>query len=77
MKKKKAIKEATDEYNAIVDGINSDTSLSDAKIDSQLQEAKDAYDAALIEIETREVPDIRDYSGLTSLLGFEPKGGVS
>ncbi len=67
------IKHAKDKYNSEVDAINADTTLSDAERQLKLREAKDAYDAAVIEIKTRQVPDVRDYSGLTALFGMDSK----
>ncbi|MEE0237615.1 MAG: LPD38 domain-containing protein [Bacteroidales bacterium] len=71
--KKIAQKETQNVYNAEVSIINSDTSLTDTERELKLREAQDAFTAALTEIETREVPDLRDYSGLTSLFGMDPK----
>ena len=71
--KKKANAEAQEEYDSKVEAINADTTLSDAERELQLREALDEFNAAKLEIETREVPDMRDYSGLTALFGLEPK----
>lgn len=71
--KKKANAKAQEEYDAKVDAINNDATLTDAERELQLREALDEFNAAKIEIETREVPDLRDYSGLTALFGLEPK----
>ena len=69
--RKKANAEAQEEYEAKVEAINADTTLSDAERELQLREALDEFNAAKLEIETREVPDMRDYSGLTALFGLE------
>ena len=69
--KNKAKAEAQKEYNEKINAINADTTLTDAERELQLRDAKDAFDAALLEIETREVPDMRDYSGLTALFGMD------
>ena len=71
--KKKETEAAQKEYDDKVDAINADTTLTDAERDLQLRQAQDEFDAAITEINTREVPDLRDYSGLTSLFGMEPK----
>lgn len=64
---------AQKEYDDKVNVINNDTTLSDTERELQLRDALDELNAAIEEIKTREVPDIRDYSGLTSLFGMEPK----
>ena len=69
--KNKAKAEAQKEYDEKINAINADTILTDAERELQLRDAKDAFDAALLEIETREVPDMRDYSGLTALFGMD------
>ena len=66
-------KKAQDAYDAEVEAINADVNLSDVERELQLKKAEEALNAALIEIKTREVPDVRDYAGLTSLFGFKPK----
>lgn len=60
-------------YDDNVNQINLDASLTDAERQLQLREALDAYNATLEEIRTRQVPDVRDYSGLTALFGLEAK----
>lgn len=60
-------------YDDEVNNINADASLTDAERELALRNALDAFDAAITEIKTREVPDVRDYSGLTALFGLEPK----
>lgn len=60
-------------YDDKVNQINLDASLTDAERQLQLREALDAYNATLEEIRTRQVPDVRDYSGLTALFGLEAK----
>lgn len=69
--KDKAKAEAQKEYDEKINAINADTTLTDAERELQLRDAKDAFDAALLEIDTREVPDMRDYSGLTALFGMD------
>lgn len=70
---KKENDKAKQEYEAKVNIINSDVNLTDAERQLKIREALDEYEAALIEIKTREVPDVRDYSGLTSLFGMDSK----
>ena len=65
--------EAKKEYEEKVNQINSDTTLTEAERKLQLREAADEYDAMKTEIKTREVPDMRDYSGLTALYGLDSK----
>lgn len=60
-------------YDDKVNQINMDASLTDAERQLQLREALDEYNATLEEIKTRQVPDIRDYSGLTALFGLDSK----
>ena len=71
--KKPLLKEAYDDYNAKVSSINEDASLSDAERELQLRDALAEYEAIVSEINTRQIPDIRDYSGLTSLFGLDSK----
>lgn len=71
--KKAAQDTAKAEYDAEVESINAETSLTDAERELKLRDAQDAYNAALEEIKTRQVADMRDYSGLTSLFGLEAK----
>lgn len=61
------------EYDEKVNQINSDTTLTEAERQLQLREAADEYNALVTEIKTREVPDMRDYSGLTALYGLDSK----
>lgn len=70
---KPLLEQASEDYNEKINQINSDTSISDAERELQLREALDEYNAKVIEIKTREVPDMRDYSGLTSLFGLDAK----
>lgn len=60
-------------YDDKVNQINLDTSLTDTERQLQLRDALDEYNATLEEINTRQVPDIRDYSGLTALFGLDAK----
>ena len=71
--KKKESEEAKKAYDEKVDAINAEANLSDAERELKLRDALDEYNAALEEISTRQVPDLRDYSGLTSLFGMKPK----
>lgn len=64
---------AEQDYNDKVNLINTDTTLSDAERELQLRDAKNEYDAVVLEVNTREVADERDYSGLTGLFGLNPK----
>ena len=73
---KPELKQAKQDYDDKVNQINADTSLSDAERQLQLRDALDEYNAIITEIKTREVPDLRDYSGLTSLFGLESKEWV-
>lgn len=61
------------EYDEKVNQINSDTTLTEAERQLQLRDAADEYNALVTEIKTREVPDMRDYSGLTALYGLDSK----
>lgn len=61
------------EYEEKVNQINADTTLSEAERKLQLREAADELNALVADINTREVPDMRDYSGLTSLYGLDSK----
>ena len=70
---RKEINAAKKDYEDKVNQINADTSLLDAERQLQLRDALDEFNAAVQEIKTREVPDLRDYSGLTSLFGMDPK----
>lgn len=69
----KEIKAAKDAYDTEVANITADSSFTDAERELKLREAFDAYEAAVTEIKTRQVPDLRDYSGLTSLFGLDSK----
>lgn len=64
--------QAKKDYDDKVNQINADTSLTDAERQLHLRDALDEYNAIVEEIRTREVPDLRDYSGLTSLFGYRP-----
>lgn len=68
---KPELDQAEQDYNYKVNQINADTSLTDAERQLQLRDAKDEYDAVVQEIKTREIPDIRDYSGLTTLFATD------
>ena len=69
----KEIKVAAKELQDKIDAFNADTTLSDVERELEIRKATDEYNAAVQEIKTREVPDLRDYSGLTSLYGMKPK----
>ena len=71
--KQREIAVAQSELDAAVEAINSDASLTDADRELQIRQAQDVYDAAVIEINEREIPDLRDYSGLTALFGMDEK----
>lgn len=60
-------------YDNEVNLINADPTLTNAERQLNLRDAKDKYDAEVLKIKQTEVPDLRDYSGLTGLFGFDPK----
>ena len=68
---KPLLDEVRKEYEEKANQINSDTTLTEAERKLQLREAADEYDALVTDIKTREVPDMRDYSGLTALYGLK------
>lgn len=70
---KPELDEAQADYQQKVDMINMNNNLSDAERELQLRDALDEYNAVVQEIKSREVPDMRDYSGLTSLFGLDSK----
>ena len=70
---KPLLDEAERAYNEKVNEINSNTSLSDAERELNLRDALDAYNAEVIIIKNTDVPDMRDYSGLTALFGLDSK----
>ena len=71
--KQREIAVAQSELDAAVEAINSDASLTDAERELQIRQAQDVYNAAVAEINEREVPDVRDYAGLTALFGMDAK----
>ena len=70
---KPELDDAQADYQQKVDIINMNNNLSDAERELQLRDALDEYNAVVQEIKSREVPDMRDYSGLTSLFGLDSK----
>lgn len=70
---KKEIDEAKKELDDKINQLNADTTLSDVERELEIRKATDEYDAKVLEIKTRMVPDLRDYSGLTSLFGMDKK----
>ena len=70
---KPLLDEAEKDYQTEVNMINMNNNLTDAERELLLRDAKDVYDATVQEIKSREVPDMRDYAGLTSLFGLEAK----
>ena len=71
--KDKEKKAADDAYGERIRSINEDPNLSEAERELALRKAEDEYNAQLVEINEREVPDVRDYSGLTALFGMDHK----
>lgn len=71
--KKPLLDEAEKDYQTEVNMINMNNNLTDAERELLLRDAKDVYDATVQEINSREVPDMRDYAGLTSLFGLDAK----
>ena len=71
--KKPLREEAKKDYDTEVNMINMNNNLTEAERQLKLREALDAYNATLTEIETREVPYMRDYSGLTALFNLDSK----
>lgn len=65
--------EAQKNYEYDVNLINMDATLTDAERELKLREANDQYNAIVTEIENRQVPDMRDYSGLTALFNLGSK----
>ena len=70
---KKEIDEATKELDDKINQLNADTTLSDVERELEIRKATDEFNAKVLEIKTRLVPDLRDYSGLTSLFGMDKK----
>lgn len=70
---KPLLDEAEKDYQTEVNMINMNNNLTDAERELQLRDALDVYNATVQEIKTREVPYLRDYSGLTSLFGLDGK----
>ena len=68
--KKSELTSLKNAYDEKVSQINADTSLPDVERELELRNALDEYNAAKKELETKQVPDIRDYSGLTGLWGL-------
>lgn len=65
------LKQAYGNHEYDVNLIYMDATLSEAERELKIAKAKEEYDGIVSEIESREVPDVRDYSGLTSLFGLE------
>lgn len=53
--------------------INMDATLTDAERELKLREIEDQYNAIVTEIRNLQVPDMRDYSGLTALFNLDSK----
>jgi hypothetical protein len=68
---KPLLDEAEKDYQTEVNMINMNNNLTEAERELQLRDALDVYNATVQEIKTRQVPDLRDYSGLTSLFGLD------
>lgn len=71
--KKKEIAKLTEEYEAKVNDINANDTLSDTEKELEIRKATDELNASITEVKERLVPDLRDYSGLTALFGYPPK----
>lgn len=65
------LKQAKAEHDTEIAMINMNNNLTDAERKLLLREAEDAYNAAVTDINSREVADMRDYAGLTGLFGLE------
>ena len=70
---KPRLEEELQRYNEAVAAINADASLSDAERELKLRDAKDEYKSKVDYWKSYTVPDLRDYSGLTSLFGLDKK----
>lgn len=71
--KKKETEKVTKEFEDKVNNINLDDTLNDTEKELAIRNAEVELDAAITEINERMVPDLRDYSGLTSLFGYSPR----
>ena len=69
--KEPLLKQAKAEYETEISMININNNLTEAERKLLLREAEDVYNAAVIDINSREVADMRDYAGLTGLFGLE------
>ena len=61
------------EFDDKINNINLDDTLNDTEKELAILKAEAERAAAITEINERMVPDIRDYSGLTSLFGYSPR----
>ena len=71
--KQPLLDEAKKVYDEKISQIDAADSLTDAERELQKRDALDEYNATTMEIKTRQIPDMRDYSGLTSLFGVDSK----
>ena len=71
--KKKEIDKLTEEYETKVNDIRNDSTLNDTEKELEIHKEAEALRASIIEVNERLVPDLRDYSGLTTLFGFPPR----
>ena len=71
--KKKEIDKLTEEYETKVNDIRNDSTLNDTEKELEIHKEAEALRASITEVNERLVPDLRDYSGLTTLFGFPPK----
>ena len=69
----KEIEQAENDLKDAIDAILAMTNLSNDDKAGAIDGARKHTEAKIQEIKTREVPDLRDYSGLTSLYGMKPK----
>lgn len=71
--KQKETEKVTKEFEEKVNNINLDDTLNDTEKELAIRNAEVELAAAITEINERMVPDLRDYSGLTSLFGYSPR----
>lgn len=71
--KQKETEKVTKEFEDKVNNINLDDTLNDTEKELAIRNAEVELAASITEINERMVPDLRDYSGLTSLFGYSPR----
>ena len=68
---KPLLDDAKRDYDDRITQIDNDATLTDAEKDLEKRKALDDYNNLVTDIKTRQVADMRDYSGLTSLFGMD------